>query len=188
MFICKRCGKSTMPPNRRRYRHHKGGTTIRPLGQTKRRGEIPRLYETVKNIAPKWGYSDSNRGPPVCDTDALTNWAISPFGAVSAIRNRTAGAFAKEFSNHGEDEIRTHGRGISPYTGLANQRDRPLRHLSWFESFSQPQFARGARKKFPRASVLISAQGIFPDAADSASTIHGVYAQPKRPLSLFPEG
>ncbi len=21
----------------------------------------------------KWGYSDSNRGPPVCDTDALTN-------------------------------------------------------------------------------------------------------------------
>src|ERR1051325_2156936 len=30
----------------------------------------------------------------------------------------------------GEDGIRTHGKGVSPYTGLANRRYRPLSHLS----------------------------------------------------------
>ena len=33
-------------------------------------------------------------------------------------------------SESGEDGIRTHGRGVSPYTGLANRRYRPLSHLS----------------------------------------------------------
>ena len=34
---------------------------------------------------------------------------------------------------NGEDEIRTHGRDLTPYTGLANQRNRPLCHLSIFK-------------------------------------------------------
>ena len=56
----------------------------------------------------------------------------------------------KFISNHGEDEIRTHGRGISPYTGLANQRDRPLRHLSWFESFYSNTILKSRKKKISR--------------------------------------
>lgn len=48
----------------------------------------------------------------------------------------------------GEDEIRTHGRGLTPYTGLANQRDRPLRHLSLFQialtRFKAFQFAKNS--------------------------------------------
>ena len=31
------------------------------------------LFNAVRPFAKWWGYSDSNRRPPVCDTDALTN-------------------------------------------------------------------------------------------------------------------
>ena len=34
-------------------------------------------------------------------------------------------------SKCGEGGIRTRGKGLIPYTGLANRRFRPLSHLSW---------------------------------------------------------
>jgi hypothetical protein len=34
----------------------------------------------------------------------------------------------------GEDGIRTHGKDLGPYTGLANRRYRPLSHLSRFST------------------------------------------------------
>jgi hypothetical protein len=68
-------------------------------------------------------------------------------------------------SNSGEGGIRTRGTGLTPYTGLANQRIRPLCHLSdirdgpgvaagnstppvaktqGVRGLSHPQFGRGA--------------------------------------------
>ena len=54
------CRQRQIPPAMRQIRPPKGGDS--PANPAKA-GKIP----------PKWGYSDSNRGPPVCDTDALTN-------------------------------------------------------------------------------------------------------------------
>src|SRR5262249_19253832 len=60
------------------------------------------------------------------------------------------------WSESGEDGIRTRGRGMSPFTGLANRRYRPLSHLSIESYLPCPQaFTSILPDRFCWASLLL---------------------------------
>jgi hypothetical protein len=116
----------------------------------------PQNAKAARPVPPGTGRNDDNSAVRCTDLWRQAGWTASNLSTTGSTAHASAGRFAflrkrgqqsrltkapkfsvpaKPLGSNGEGGIRTPGRGISPYNGLANRRLKPLGHLSRDEDY-----------------------------------------------------